>query len=268
MPRRKPAKPATPPQPSPSQPSQPEQPEPPQPQHQPSLQHLHAEPLEHVAPGGAGLGGVSEQAGRSEAASAEAQGSGATVRTPGASAATPPPARTCEEEPHPPEETHWIFGYGSIILESSRRSTLAAHSQAEPAPAALVELRDSAGYVREWNFKAPSGFTAVGLRRSDAPLPVCGVLFEAAGALALFDAREAGYDRVALPPEQLEVLAGESAPAAVALRSEPPRDASRHSRSRHRFWTYVPRDTSPASDEHPICQVRVRGRPGLGLGLR
>ena len=131
MPRRKPAKPATPPQPSPSQPSQPEQPEPPQPQHQPSLQHLHAERLEHVAPVGAGLGGVSEQAGRSEAASAEAQGSGATVRTPGASAAIPPPARTCEEEPHPPEETHWIFGYGSIILESSRRSTLAAHSQAE-----------------------------------------------------------------------------------------------------------------------------------------
>ena len=44
----------------------------------------------------------------------------------------------------------------------------------------------------------------------DAPLPVCGVLFEAAGALD-FDAREAGYDRAALPPEQLEVLGGESA---------------------------------------------------------
>ena len=51
--------------------------------------------------------------------------------------------------------------------------------QAEPAPAALVELSAAAGYVREWNFKAPSGFTAVGLRPSDAPLPVCGVLFEA-----------------------------------------------------------------------------------------
>ena len=86
--------------------------------------------------------------------------------------------------------------------------------------------------MREWNFKAPSGFTAVGLRPSDAPLPVCGVLFEACGALGRFDAREAGYDRVELRADQLEVLGGESAPAALALRS---RDISRH-----RFWTYVP----------------------------
>jgi hypothetical protein len=50
------------------------------------------------------------------------------------------------------------------------------------------------------------------------------------------------------------VLSGESAPAAVALRS---RDISLHGRSRHRFWTYVPRDTSAASDEHPICQTYV-----------
>ena len=50
------------------------------------------------------------------------------------------------------------------------------------------------------------------------------------------------------------MLSGESAPAAVALRS---RDISLHGRSRHRFWTYVPRDTSAASDEHPICQTYV-----------
>ena len=60
---------------------------------------------------------------------------------------------------------------------------------------------------------------------------------------ALFSAQ------VELRAEQLEVLGGESAPAALALRS---RDISRH-----RFWTYVPRDTSAASDEHPICQTCV-----------
>ena len=83
--------------------------------------------------------------------------------------------------PYPVDSTterNWIFGYGSIISEASRRATLA---EEDPPPAALVELLPEAGYVREWNFRAPSGFTAVGLRASDTPTPVCGVLFEAAG---------------------------------------------------------------------------------------
>ena len=164
----------------------------------------------------------------------------------GSPAVSPGELAACEGQ----QRQHWIFGYGSILLESSRRSTLVAHSQAEPPPAALVELSAAAGFVREWNFQAPSGFTAVGLRRvSGAPMPVCGVLFEASVALARFDAREAGYERIELRADQLAVLGGDGAPAAVALRSG---DVGRH-----RFWTYVPRTASAASDEHPICQTYV-----------
>ena len=129
----------------------------------------------------------------------------------------------------------WIFGYGSIISETSRLATLAAHSQDAPAPAALVELSREAGFVREWNFRAPSGFTAVGMVASDTPTGVCGVLFQAAGALSRFDAREAGYDRVELVASHLCVLSGsgEETPAAAALRE------SSSGTARHRFWTYV-----------------------------
>ena len=135
MPRRPKPKSATPQQPPPSQPP-PSQPPPSQPQHQQlPPQHVHAERLEHIAPDDVGLGGVRQQA-LSEAVSAEAQGSEAAVHTPAPAsllASTPPPARICEEQ-HPCEETHWLFGYGSILLESSRRSTLVAHSQAGHPP--------------------------------------------------------------------------------------------------------------------------------------
>ena len=140
MPRRPKPKSATPQQPPPQQPppSQPppSQPQQSQPQHQQlPPQHVHAERLEHIAPDDVGLGGVRQQA-LSEAVSAEAQGSEAAVHTPAPAsllASTPPPARICEEQ-HPCEETHWLFGYGSILLESSRRSTLVAHSQAGHPP--------------------------------------------------------------------------------------------------------------------------------------
>ena len=252
----------TPPRPPLSQPppSQPQQPQQSQSQHQQlPQQHVHAERLEQVAPDDVGLGGVRQQAELSEAVSPEARGSEVAVRTPVSSASllagTPPPARICEEQ-DPCQETHWLFGYGSILLESSRRSTLVAHSQAghppnrpspslsaspsasasalpsasphlcqaEPAPAALVELSAAAGYVREWNFKAPSGFTAVGLRPSDAPLPVCGVLFEACGALGRFDAREAGYDRVGPLVEKGRPEASAKSPSSTppSLQHAPP----------------------------------------------
>ena len=89
----------------------------------------------------------------------------------------------------------FIFGYGSIINEASLRSTLGADQQ---VVAAVVELSSAAGYVREWNFRAPSGFTAVGLRADRAAATdLCGVAFEVASAAALgrLDARESGYDR-------------------------------------------------------------------------
>ena len=177
------------------------------------------------------------------------------------------PAAATDEPYTVATQRDWLFGYGSIMSEASRLSTLAAHSQAEPPPAAVVELSAEAGYVREWNFKAPSGFTAVGMRRSDAPAPVCGVLFEAAGSLSRFDAREVGYDRVELLPAQLSVLSGEDTPAAAALRS---------GAAHHRFWTYgAPRPPPPARNPRSCRDlpprspaVTSRAVPGAGSAAR
>lgn len=104
----------------------------------------------------------------------------------------------------------FIFGYGSLINDESRRRT-AGESE---GIAATVVLRDSE-YERAWCFHAASGFTALGMRTAkrtsaarSASQGVNGVLFEVRGGDAVmseFDLREEGYRRVALRPEQLEV---------------------------------------------------------------
>ena len=132
----------------------------------------------------------------------------------------------------------WLFGYGSVINDGSRAA------QSEDEHAALVDLLPAAGYVREWNFRAPSGFCAVGLRRASSAEIVCGVLFPASEeTLRRFDTRELGYDRVALDPCHLAVLDGD-ARAEAALRSPPAR-----------VWTYVPSEPHEPTEEHPICQT-------------
>jgi tetratricopeptide (TPR) repeat protein len=153
---------------------------------------------------------------------------------------------------------HWVFGYGSIIQEASRLITLGASGSAHPA--AFVELIATAGFVREWSFRAPSGFTALGLRRcgADEAQDVCGVLFGTGddGALQRFDLREKGYERIAVDPRHLRLVfgavdSGTAGIVASALDAAAGADGS----SRHRFWAYVPLDPQPANEEYPICQT-------------
>ena len=113
-----------------------------------------------------------------------------------------------------------------------------------------VDLLASAGFVREWNFRAPSGFTAVGLRRDNSAHSINGVLFRVPAADA-FDSREAGYERLPIRPPDLRILS----PAADD-------DATRHAAAalaggRARFWVYVPLACESASENHPICQTYV-----------
>ena len=113
-----------------------------------------------------------------------------------------------------------------------------------------VDLLASAGFVREWNFRAPSGFTAVGLRRDNSAHSINGVLFRVPAADA-FDSREAGYERLPIRPPDLRLLS----PAADD-------DATRHAAAalaggRARFWVYVPLACESASENHPICQTYV-----------
>ena len=107
------------------------------------------------------------------------------------------------------------------------------------APAVDVDLLASAGFVREWNFRAPSGFTAVGLRRYNTAHSINGVLFRVPAAEAL-DSREARYERLPIRPPDLRILS----PAADD-------DATRHAAAalaggRARFWV--------------TCRSRARAR--------
>ena len=121
--------------------------------------------------------------------------------------------------PNPP--TNFIFGYGSLISTASRNST-----SAHPIAAIPVRVSAAFGYIRTWNDRSPSGFTALGLRKpapGENALTINGVLYPVEGNdMAAFDAREQGYVRVEIPHADIEAVSWQALPA------------------QGRIWVYVP----------------------------
>jgi hypothetical protein len=77
----------------------------------------------------------------------------------------------------PDQPMQFIFGYGSLINSASRNSTASA-----PIPAIPVRVSATIGYIRTWNDRSASGFTALGLRKpspSEKASPIKGVLYAA-----------------------------------------------------------------------------------------
>jgi hypothetical protein len=91
----------------------------------------------------------------------------------------------------PGQPTQFIFGYGSLINTASRNSTAGMS-----IPAIPVRVAAAFGYVRTWNDRSESGFTALGLRKADASekaSTINGVLYAVDGDdMAKYDAREQG----------------------------------------------------------------------------
>jgi hypothetical protein len=124
----------------------------------------------------------------------------------------------------------YIFGYGSLIDADSRAHT------GKTGAAIPVRL---AGFRRGWYVTARrDGFTAVGIV-PDPCVRCNGVLVEIAPEeLPRFDARERGYDRVAVPWSTLSLLSGAQVPSGTV-------------------WTYViPRPEMPGA-RYPIIQSYV-----------
>jgi len=139
-----------------------------------------------------------------------------TVALPGSAEATNWWGRKLPDTP-----TQFIFGYGSLINTASRNSTSGAAIAAIP-----VRISAAFGYVRTWNDRSPSGFTALGLRK---PRPgenagtINGVLYPVDGDdMTKFDAREEGYARVEVPREDIEAVSWQRLPETG------------------RIWVYVP----------------------------
>ena len=121
----------------------------------------------------------------------------------------------------PNQPTDFIFGYGSLINTPSRNSTATAPIHAIP-----VRVSAAFGYVRTWDDRASSGFTALGLARPGPGMPadtINGVVFPVVGEdMTAFDEREQGYARVEVPRADIQAVSWEQLPP------------------QGRIWVYIP----------------------------
>ena len=121
----------------------------------------------------------------------------------------------------PDQPTNFIFAYGSLINTASRNTT-----SARPIPAIPVRVSADFGYIRVWNDRSPSGFTALGLRKptpGESALTINGVLYPVEGNdMAEFDEREHGYVRVEVPHADIQAVSWQALPA------------------QGRIWVYIP----------------------------
>nr|CRH07050.1 conserved exported protein of unknown function [Candidatus Magnetococcus massalia] len=146
----------------------------------------------------------------------------------------------------PDQPMDFIFGYGSLMNSESRKSTAGRMTVAIP-----VRISAAFGYRRAWVFRAGSmGFTALGLEKETPQAPastINGVIYPVNDQeLAAFDKRESGYDRVAVPLEQIEAVGWLPLP------------------KQGRFWLYLPkvstlakRGAHRASASHPLVQSYI-----------
>ena len=139
----------------------------------------------------------------------------------------PPPAAADRERPTglevvpcpPPSQrraaprvvNNFLIGFGSIIQTASR-----AASDPQASDAAPCRISAAWGYVREWNFQAPTAqICALGLRKTrpgEAGATINGVVFPAPDDLSEFDRRENGYMRVPVPRGMIEMLSWHTLP--------------------------------------------------------
>ena len=121
----------------------------------------------------------------------------------------------------PDQPNNFIFGYGSLVNTASRNAT-----SARPISAIPARVSAAFGYIRVWNDRSPSGFTALGLRRpapGESAMTINGVVYPVDGNdMAAFDARERGYVRVEVPHADIEAVSWQALPA------------------QGRIWVYVP----------------------------
>ncbi|MEI8396252.1 MAG: gamma-glutamylcyclotransferase family protein [Rhodospirillaceae bacterium] len=146
----------------------------------------------------------------------------------------------------PDVPTQFLFGYGSLINTASRNSTAT-----KLAPAIPVRVSANFGYIRSWIEQSKTGFTALGLRKpynGETPTTINGVLYPVdVKDLPLFDERENGYTRVAVPLSEMEAVSWQQLPTDAQV------------------WVYIPnKDGSnpedrpvPPSRDYPIIQSYV-----------
>ena len=112
--------------------------------------------------------------------------------------------------------TNFLIGFGSLLQTASRRRS--NHAAVDAAP---CRIKSEFGFVREWNFRAPTAqICALGLRRveeGEVGATINGVCFPAPDDLSEFDQRENGYQRVQVPREMVELLGWQTLPSNACI---------------------------------------------------
>ena len=148
------------------------------------------------------------------------------------------------------EDFHYIFGFGSIINVATHAPWISSSDNSASLPGRPAVLSSRMGYLRGWNFRSSTGFTALGIRRSkENGSDINGVLFRVHHTMLKdFDRREVGYDRIQIPQEYIDFPSLTKQSLAEYI-DDVPRDA--------RLWIYVPLECMVADEDHPILQSYV-----------
>ena len=161
----------------------------------------------------------------------------------------------------PDQPTQFIFGYGSLINSASRNATAG-----KTIPAIPVRVSAAFGYIRAWDDRSTSGFTALGLRKpgpGEKASTINGVLYPVDGDdMAKYDVRERGYARVEVPRDDIEAMSWQRLASERQDLGLCPRQAERRGRRR------TARGERGISAARVLYRCRCRGRPRIWRGLR
>lgn len=143
---------------------------------------------------------------------------------------------------------HFIFGFGSIVNDESRRSL--NPDSGDPIP---VRISPEFGYKRMWNFQSSSAkLTALGLAKVHDPTKrttINGIIYPVNDVhLIDLDEREEGYDRVEVPTDMIQTVNWQKLPD-----------------HEYTIWIYIPKggnnitgtDLNPADKYYPILQTYI-----------
>jgi hypothetical protein len=148
-------------------------------------------------------------------------------------------------------QSHFIFGYGSLLCSQSRAMTCPEHAHAVVTPVAVR------GVERIWS-KRTHRMTAMGIRFNSKACTVGVLLPVTVQDIKAFDRREQGYDRIELRLSDIDRV--------PFLKEEHYQQKdhvtflnAKEQNARHavKIWVYIQKENRPPSEQHPIVQSYV-----------
>jgi hypothetical protein len=153
----------------------------------------------------------------------------------------------------------YVFGFGSIINTDTHAPWVGGG--VGKLQGQRAKILPSFGFQRGWIFRSNTGFTALGITKSEkAATSIHGILFRIPPKLFEgFDRREVGYDRVLLNREHLELHKPASASSQDNDDNSPYPSDVLDIQPHEKVWVYIPQPSycAEANEDHPILQSYV-----------